>query len=103
MPKYLYQWLVLMFIDTLGNTMENKTGRKFNKTSNYVTQANLFWEAGEISVSMGHLNEIKSRLDNLRSYKYSCIFYLYYYMFPNASLQNILHHLAKTKFLKSYI
>lgn len=47
MPKYLYQWLVLLFIDTLGNTMENKIGRKFNKTSNYVTQSTLFWEAGK--------------------------------------------------------
>lgn len=47
MPKYLYQWLVLLFIDTLGNTIENKIGRKFNKKSNYVTQATLFGRQGK--------------------------------------------------------
>lgn len=47
LPKYLYQWLVLFFIDSLGNTTKNQIGRKFNIASNYVTKATLFWEAGK--------------------------------------------------------
>lgn len=47
LPKYLYQWLVLLFIDTLGNTIKNQIGRIFNIASNYGTKVTLFWEAGK--------------------------------------------------------